>query len=1048
MGNRIETTALPESLADDLIELIDELRLSGFNVGIAQYTLTQDLLLALAAQGQFPCSAEKLRNYLTPLLSKTPGQQKAFCFHFDMWLDRHPGFKASLIQEDEYGGIQKPLTAKKDMVAIARRSKPWPWILAGVLLLLGAIAAAIRFTPPSQHPLEDLAGRVVNTEGVPTGDAEISFEGKQALSDREGGFYLNYPASDGEAELTVTHSDYKPMVRQIRLGNDNSDLILELERRAAEPTIPLKTGTAVQAGEDLDLEGFRDVVARINELAEKTASPVRLSRLSGIFHRYFKWIRGIGAGLPLACFAIWWCWKRYRRNLMLKKGASRDAPKLERIRVRGAAAKLFRGELFRRTLQQFRVHGEVLSKEIDAASTVYTTLQKGGWFTPVYGSRNVLPEYLILIDTAGFEDQQAKYVDAMLDRLIEEGVFIERYYFDGDPRACSLKPPGSPFLTLPDLSAKYPDHRLMVFSDGEGLIDPISGRPHTLIEGFLPWRDRALMTPAPQAHWGYRELSLSNRDFLVFPISEAGLASFMETIHTGVQSRPPINEVSPPFPVLLRSRPGRWLQPREPESSVTDKLCEQLRFYLGDSGYYWLSACAVYPMLQWEITLYLGYHLGLMLEPRLLSVVRLPWFRRRSMPDWLRHRLISSLRSGEDKKVRTVLEEMILSTLENPVNGFNLEVAPEERNLNKSSRRRLLQDCLKALPEDSPLRDYVFLSFMSGRKPAKTALRVPNLLRRVFFKDGLSIMGLRKATLGLIAVILSAVVLGTVNHYRPIRRSVSPIPRFDIVEEKAKESSLPLNPPYAQSKEAMIDYANLLLDAADEKTKTDLINRYLSDNHPETAATLLGDSTESFQLRSKLYQEWLRESFIDEAMVPSDSFSFYTTDPGDRSDRTRGALYLLPKPISGGAKTVIAGGPVEGGGTNTQPNINGNRNGGGGGGNQNNLNNNGPRVSLADRVNLAVVEAMVAANGKVKVVRKNPLETLPSDIFKRSFQEVGMDTTEMEQFKTRLAQDFPRIKTEILRIFQHSVPASSGSSRHGKDALGKARAPTTVGRKR
>ena len=1020
MGNRIDTTALPESLADDLIELIDELRLSGFNVGIAQYTLTQDLLLALAAQGQFPCSAAKLRNYLTPILSKTPGQQETFFFHFDVWLDRHPDFKAFLIQENEQDDTQKVLEPKNAMVAISRRSKPWPWILAGGLLLLAAIAAAIHFTPPSRHPLEDLAGTVVNTEGVPIGDASLSFEGKQILSDREGGFYVNYPASDGEAELTVNHPDFKPLVRQIILANDNSDLILELERRAVDPPIPIKSGSFVQIGEDLDLEGFREIVTRINDLAEKTASPVRLSRLSSIFHRYFKWIRGIGTGLPPACFAIWWCWKRYRRNLMLKKGASRDAPKLERIRVRGAAAKLFRGELFRRTVQQFRVHGEVVSKEIDAASTVYSTLQKGGWFTAVYGSVNVVPEYLILIDTAGFEDQQAKYVDAMLDRLIEEGVFVERYYFDGDPRACSLKPPGSPFLTLQDLSAKYPDHRLMVFSDGAGFIDPISGRPHSLIERFLPWRDRALMTPAPASHWGYRELSLSNWDFLVFPISERGLASFMETIHTGVQAKPQVNEISPPFPGILRSRPGRWLQPREPEASVTDTLCEQLEFYLGDRAYDWLRACSVYPMLQWEITLYLGHHLKLMTEPRLLSLVRLPWFRRGRMPDWLRHKLINSLSRGEDKKTRSVLEEMILSTLENPVGGFDLEVAPEDRKLKKNSRRRLLQDFLKSLPDDSPLRDYVFLSFMSGRKPTKTALRIPNLLRRVFFKEGLQIMGFRPATLGLLAVILSVVVLRTVNHYRPVQRAESAIPSFEIVKDKENQGPLPLNPPYAQSTESMIAYANRLLDPADEKTKTDLINRYLSDNHPETAATLLGNSSESFQLRSKLYQEWLRDHLIRDAKVPGDSFSFYTSDVVTSSERETAALYMLPKPTSSGGRTLVAGVPQDGGAGSKPPNANGNSNRSRGG-NPGIPNKNLPGLFNLDRgLNIRIVEALVAANAKVIIVQKKPLETVPPDIFKRTFQEVGMDTTEMERFKTRLAQDFPTINKEILAF--SSIP--------------------------
>jgi hypothetical protein len=186
----------------------------------------------------------------------------------------------------------------------------------------------------------------------------------------------------------------------------------------------------------------------------------------------------------------------------------------------------------------------------------------------------------------------------------------------------------------------------------------------------------------------------------------------------------------------------------------------QLQRFLGDEGYYWLSACAVYPEIHWGITVYLGYTLTdaqdqpLLTEERLLALVRLPWFRYGSMPDWLRLRLISALAKRRENAIRSALDALLLSALQQPQNGFPLIVAHKPERLKSRRWKRLLHDFLRVESEDSPLRDYVFLAFLSGRKLSKLAVTLPGILRHIVFRQGQTILGIRPA----IALTIAAVI--------------------------------------------------------------------------------------------------------------------------------------------------------------------------------------------------------------------------------------------------------------------------------------------------
>ena len=101
------------------------------------------------------------------------------------------------------------------------------------------------------------------------------------------------------------------------------------------------------------------------------------------------------------------------------------------------------------------------------------------------------------------------------------------FYYNDDPRICRTDSKHASFLSLQDLASRHPDHHLVIFGDGSGLINRFTGEAEQWLEIFSPWPGRALMTPESPAHWSYREWVLADLDFAVLPASTGGLAALL-----------------------------------------------------------------------------------------------------------------------------------------------------------------------------------------------------------------------------------------------------------------------------------------------------------------------------------------------------------------------------------------------------------------------------------------------------------------------------------------------------------------------------------------
>lgn len=728
-----------------LIEFLNELRGVGFDVSTQQYIAAQDLLIALAANGHLPEDPRSLRTLLAPVVCSTPREQESFYRYFDRWIKRNPQAAKPAETAGEHEAVIEH-AVRRSWTRIFRE----PASVAGSLILVAGLVAGIAVLVSAQTLT--LTGSVVDAESSnPLSRATISYSETAVFSDREGKFSITYRRKQLPIPVRIQSDGYEAGDAVID-ANTRESLVVRLA--------PLPLPTPTPSVEPPSPNPTPVVV----ELIELPPAPAGSGNL-GTWKRY-GWVL-----VPLLLFGGWWIWKTRLSRALLHRLQRVTEPRLDQLVVKGGAGQLFQGPSFRRTIQELRRHRQRGASELDAQRTVSRTVQRGGLFTPAFGSRQALPEYLVLIDRASFADQQARLEDEIVRRLVQDNVFVDSYHFQGDPRHCRKQGPNSPYFSLQEIAALHPEHHLIIFSDGSTFINPLTGEPERWVEMFSSWTTRALMTPESPAQWGHRERALAELDFIILPATKEGLAALTELLGGGARASVELDRRTRPYPSMLRDRTMRWLENHEPAN--LQRLCDQLKVFLGAKGYQWLSACAVYPVLYWDLTLYLGFKLFRdrnEIEDRLLSLVRLPWFRYGYIPDWLRLRLISDLSPKDEASVRKALEDLLMTVMEQPADGIRLDIASEEKEsigfierLKKRFKswkfRRWFWQFAKDEPPESPLRDYVFLGFMSGRKPQKLTVSLPDTIRKLVFPQGQSALGLRPASLLALAIATSLTVV-------------------------------------------------------------------------------------------------------------------------------------------------------------------------------------------------------------------------------------------------------------------------------------------------
>jgi hypothetical protein len=727
----------PETLSaflEGLPDLLESLRAQGYGLGTRQHVAAHELVGSLFARGALPPTLPELDEWLAPLLCFTPAQQEDFRERYLQWLrenDFAPPQPVRRIvggeeKDAEEGERQKEKTRLELFKDWLRAHRRQTYLAGGAAAFALALAFYFAAAPcPLSGP-----GPCPTPTPAPT------------------------PAPTPTAEVTPTA---EPSPAQ-----------------TSEPTPTPNVTTTPEPTPDVGLAWDLEKPP-VGKAETADLSKVELDDTlppAGFLERNFETLVALVLVSPFAALGLWQLLRLRRRRRDAERW-ERERPRYDKIKVLAARERVFQSAALRPVARGLRHYLSVESRQLDARSTVLASAGRGGLFTPVYGRRRTLPEYLVLIDRVGFGDQLAQFNSDIVARLAERDVYIDTYYFHGDPRRCREGGPDSPQLSLSDLAARHPDHYLLIFSDGTGLMSTTTGRPEPFVEQLLFWRGRALLTPIPRLEWEYREWALEREGLKVLPATLDGLRLLVDAVNTGPRAtRAPDFDDTPPYPDILRQQPALWKEREAPPAHQARRLVTHLRRYLGPEGFELLCACAVYPVMQWGVTLFLAYELleRKKVDELLPRLLRLPWFRNGTMPQWLRRTLVREMPRARRRLVRERLEHLLLAFLEAPDRGLRPRFAEEHaaqeaggaslmtrlgERLEAWRRSRLLRRRLEHAPARSPLAEPVFLNYITNNQSAEA---LPEPVRHKLFPRGVPAFGLRLAPAA--ALVTVAVLTG------------------------------------------------------------------------------------------------------------------------------------------------------------------------------------------------------------------------------------------------------------------------------------------------
>jgi WD40 repeat protein len=783
---------------DDLQGLINEARRQGFYIGPDQTIAIAKVIVQFEALREADVEPQHLRIALGSIISKNAGEQQQFYRIFDTW---HTARAARLARR---AGRRK-FRVRPETDQDIKQSRPLPFAIGAAAVVALVFAFSVVYSTSCLQLAGIPFGAACQVEPVtpgPTPDPGPEPDPGLEPEPEPGPQPEPDPGTDPKPDIDKgPETDPGPRPDPRPDPEPTPEVEPEPEVDPAPqpevdpvpvpdpgPEIEPRPETEPGVEPDPEVEPGPDPSANLQQLTEPNIVTALAPRATGMWDTYsiyFDAFRNAAASTPLIAFLFWLAWRFRSRQAWLERRRERDPPDLFNMRISRDENDLFSGQNYTRALQLLRRHHRVPTRNLNVEQTVRSTARRPGDFSPVYDSRQISPEYLVLADRSTLSDHQAHLIRELVRQSKSEQLYIDLYYFDGDPRICYSERGRLDSITLEELTARHGDQRLLIAADGAALFDPLRGLPRAWTEMFSTWRERALIVPQTGDQWGAQQIALHSAGFGVIPFNEHGLRSLAEAFEeagtaTGEFIPPFMRPSVPPgreYPSVLLHDEDIWIDPDEDiEPEQIEELTQQLRTYLGDDGYDLLTACSAFPQPHWDITLYLDRVLRPHDEPgvreqRLLRLAQLPWFRNGEMPDDVRLQFLADLSTDREGQVRSAIHELLTSALVAAPGDGTIEIAHRHGR----DVKRFIKDFFQfdKGAREAGEYDHIFIRFVMGGRPGPLDIELPKILQRLLPWKGWESFGARASLRGAASVVAFAVIAGTFSLFEGTLRGVT-----------------------------------------------------------------------------------------------------------------------------------------------------------------------------------------------------------------------------------------------------------------------------------
>ncbi len=742
-----------------IADLLRSLEQEGIALGTGRHLKVQELWRRLPED----IEPERLKTLLVPLFATNPQEQERFYAVFDKSWRR--------VQDLNRVEEAKPKEPIKEEVA----EKNWRWLLyMAAVLFLAALAWILFRTNTAFKPVNNfheiplniyrgdtlVQDPILRREETDTLRQLAFLDGEQYAIDSIWGEYEidSFNQIIIRAGDTVgQHIDTLVVRALYNTGLDSMHFVLNLLEKRSTPlpekeVLPEKKAPRLKTKE---IPYKHDLPIPNQAALEKEA-----------FWKKNRWWIKTSLILLLALLIVTlaeWLERRRKKAVAHLQRAHNGPPyawtvdldEPEELAV-GLQAKQLTNRLRRRQLEDYH--------RIDIPATVKATARSAGQVHLQYRQPSKPSEYLLLIDRNAMQDHRALLYDNLYESFKQEEVHIDRFFYDGSPQVVfNEKYPGG--LPLKELQHRFSEARLLIVGDGQRFFNPIDGEWAGWTEELNNWKARGLLTTKPLDKWSYDEDLLAQRFFLL-PATLQGVDRLIEQFEL----------VDPkPWEEVVKQ-----IDDSTKESIVfKDDLLTTLQQHFSNHMLQWIAACAVYPQLQWKMTLHLGKELStgqdnLLTVENILNLVRLPWFVEGKIPDPARVVLIEYLkREGLETKVRETIK-ILLDKAPRPSED---SVAYEKWRVNQlfneiqvsapSPKRRQLKRELENYLEAGFQPDQITIQSLERENVPGMAAELPDRWKELLFREGEGIFGFKTRLWAVPSwLILSGLILWFNPNYR------------------------------------------------------------------------------------------------------------------------------------------------------------------------------------------------------------------------------------------------------------------------------------------
>lgn len=367
----------------------------------------------------------------------------------------------------------------------------------------------------------------------------------------------------------------------------------------------------------------------------------------------------LSVGLPYLVLSLLYFWKK-QQSYIPKRTEQQIPPYIFFLRTPNVPHLLLRDDEIRRLHRVFRrLKSEEYSRFVNIENTIQATIRKAGIVQPVFQHEDKDVEFVVIIEKQRLENHVMHWMEYIFSQFEQLSASVHVFYYETDPRICMNKK--GELVNIQNF--KGINSHLIVVGNGHCFVDTYTFRFEHSISPLYKWAETwlkgwakvGILTPVHLDQWQTSDHTLSE----LFCLSRASLDGLISLLDYWQDDN-----------LIDKARLS------EPLCTTGPTHIDLLEVIYPPQVFDWICACAIYPEIQWDLTI----HLGLTMETRPHELVngknielllRLPWFKSGRMPKVVRYSLIERLDSNRLLliKVRQIVAELLSNQNMDKENG-------------------------------------------------------------------------------------------------------------------------------------------------------------------------------------------------------------------------------------------------------------------------------------------------------------------------------------------------------------------------------------------